>query len=121
MLRLSPPLLESARRILSGSPVRLGAKICGWGEGPLTGEVSAGMLVEMGVSLVEVGHAERRSLFGEDATVVARKTSAVLKAGLTPLLCIGEDRPVEPDDAARFCAEQVRSPWAPALVGNESR
>ena len=75
MPRLSPPLLESAWRILSGSSVRLCAQNCGWGEGPLTGEVSAGMLVEMGVSLVEVGHAERRSLFGEDATVVARKTS----------------------------------------------
>jgi triosephosphate isomerase len=114
------PLLESARRRLSGSPVRLGAQNCGWGDGPLTGEVSAGMLVEMGVSLVEVGHAERRSLFGEDATVVARKTSAVLKAGLTPLLCIGEDRGVAPDDAARFSAEQVRSALG-ARVSADSR
>jgi triosephosphate isomerase len=105
----SLPLLESARRILSGSPVRLGAQNCGWGDGPLTGEVSAGMLAEMGVSLVEVGHAERRLRFGEDAAVVARKMNAVLTVGLTPLLCIGEDRQVAPDDAAVFCAEQVRS------------
>ena len=98
------PLLESARRILAGSPVRLGAQNCSWGDGPLTGEVSAGMLVELGVSLVEVGHAERRLLFGEDGAVVARKLSAVRKAGITPLLCLGEHRRGAPDDAALFCA-----------------
>ena len=115
------PLLESARRILSGSPVGLGAQNCGWGDGPLTGEVSAGMLVELGVSLVEVGHAERRSLFGEDTAVVARKISAVLQAGLTPLLCIGEDRPVAPDDAALFCAEQVLSALGDHVNGERER
>ena len=98
------PLLESARRILAGSPVRLGAQNCSWGDGPLTGEVSAGMLVELGVSLVEVGHAERRLLFGEDGAVVARKLSAVRKAGITALLCLGEHRRGAPDDAALFCA-----------------
>ena len=103
------PLLESARRILNGSPVRLGAQNCSWSDGPLTGEVSAGMLAELGVSLVEVGHAERRSLFGEDDVVVARKVNAVVEAGLAPLLCIGEQERMAPAAAARFCSEQVRS------------
>jgi len=103
------PLLESARRILNGSPVRLGAQNCSWSDGPLTGEVSAGMLAELGVSLVEVGHAERRSLFGEDDVVVARKVNAVVEAGLAPLLCIGEQERMAPSAAARFCSEQVRS------------
>jgi triosephosphate isomerase len=115
------PLLESARRILSGSPVRLGAQNCGWGDGPLTGEVSAGMLVELGVSLVEVGHAERRLLFGEDTAVVARKMSTVMKAGLTPLLCIGEDRKVAPDEAALFCATQVRAALGDLVKGDRAR
>ena len=103
------PVLESARRILEGIPVRLGAQNCSWGDGPLTGEVSAGMLAELGASLVEIGHAERRTLFGEDEGVVASKTMAALKAGLTPLLCIGEQRRMAPDEAALFCCEQVIS------------
>jgi triosephosphate isomerase len=115
------PLLESARRILAGSPVRLGAQNCSWGDGPLTGEVSAGMLVELGVSLVEVGHAERRLLFGEDGAVVARKLSAVRKAGITPLLCLGEHRRGAPDDAALFCAEQVRSALGEHVDGDAER
>lgn len=59
------PVLEPATRILAGSPVLLGAQNCAWGDGPLTGEVSPGMLAELGVQLVEIGHAERRSLFAE--------------------------------------------------------
>jgi triosephosphate isomerase len=111
------PVLESARRILDGLPVRLGAQNCSWGDGPLTGEVSAGMLAEMGVSLVEIGHAERRSLFGEDDTVVARKVTAALAAGLTPLLCVGERTRMAPEEAARVCAEQV----AAALFDRDAR
>ena len=87
----------------------------------LTGEVSAGMLVELGVSLVEVGHAERRLLFGEDGAVVARKLSAVRKAGITPLLCLGEHRRGAPDDAALFCAEQVRSALGEHVDGDAER
>ena len=101
------PVLESARRILDGLPVRLGAQNCSWGDGPLTGEVSAGMLAEMGVSLVEIGHAERRSLFGEDDAVIARKVSAALTAGLTPVLCVGESNRMAPEEAARVCVKQV--------------
>jgi triosephosphate isomerase len=101
------PVLESARRILEGVPVRLGAQNCSSAEGPFTGEVSAGMLAELGVTLVEIGHAERRSLFGEDDAVVALKTKAALKAGVTPLLCIGEQKQTSPEEAALFCAGQV--------------
>src|SRR6478736_5739797 len=72
------PVLAEAGNILVGSPVLLGAQNCAWGDGPLTGEVSPGMLAELGVSLVEIGHAERRKLFAEDDAVVARKVRAAV-------------------------------------------
>ncbi|MBT1004132.1 triose-phosphate isomerase [Paenarthrobacter sp. DKR-5] len=103
------PVLEAAGRILEGSPVTLGAQNCSWADGPFTGEVSPGMLAELGVSLVEIGHAERRRFFGEDDLVVARKVRAAVNAGLTPLLCIGETSTLGHEAAAAFCLEQVRT------------
>lgn len=103
------PILESARRILAGSGVVLGAQNCGTAGGALTGEVSPALLAEMGVELVEIGHAERRRLFGETDAVVAEKTAAAAMAGLTPLLCVGETVRGSPAAAARFCWEQVTS------------
>ncbi|WP_285244461.1 triose-phosphate isomerase family protein [Pseudarthrobacter sp. fls2-241-R2A-127] len=103
------PVLEPAARILAGSPVLLGAQNCAWGDGPLTGEVSPGMLAELGVSLVEIGHAERRRLFGEDDAVVARKVRAAVEHSLTPLLCIGEPDRLDAGAAAAFCVEQVHA------------
>lgn len=103
------PVLESAQRIFSGTGVTLGAQNCSTGDGALTGEVSPGLLAEIGVGLVEIGHAERRSLFGEDDATVARKVSAALAAGLTPLLCIGEPERSSVGEAAQFCRAQVES------------
>ncbi|WP_457948511.1 triose-phosphate isomerase family protein [Pseudarthrobacter sp. alpha12b] len=103
------PVLEPAARILAGSPVLLGAQNCAWGDGALTGEVSPGMLAELGVSLVEIGHAERRRLFGEDDAVVARKVRAAVGHSLTPLLCIGEPERLDAGAAAAFCVQQVRA------------
>lgn len=110
------PVLEPARRILEGSPVLLGAQNCSWADGPMTGEVSARMLAELGVSLVELGHAERRRLFGESDQVVARKVHAAVDAGLAPLLCIGETELLGHEAAAEFCVRQVRS----AVGGDDS-
>ena len=59
-------------------------------EGAFTGEVSAGMLADFGCRYVIVGHSERRTLFGDTDKVVAAKYAAVLKAGLTPIVCLGE-------------------------------
>ncbi|MFQ5935338.1 MAG: triose-phosphate isomerase [Acidiferrobacterales bacterium] len=58
--------------------------------GAYTGEVSAEMLRDYGCTYVLVGHSERRILYGEDDTRVAEKFSTAVKAGLTPILCIGE-------------------------------
>ncbi len=60
------------------------------GQGAYTGEVSAAMLADVGASWVLVGHSERRQYQGETDELVARKFSAALAGGLTPILCVGE-------------------------------
>jgi triosephosphate isomerase (TIM) len=60
-------------------------------EGAFTGEVSAPMLVELGVEGVILGHSERRQHFGESDEALARKVPAALRAGLEPILCVGEN------------------------------
>ena len=83
--------------MLAGTPLVLGAQNCGWADGPWTGEVSPSMLAELGVGLVEIGHAERRRYFAEDEAMIALKVSAAVDAGLTPLLCVGEPEILAPE------------------------
>jgi triosephosphate isomerase len=76
---------------LKGSPVAWGAQnVCDHASGAYTGEVSCAMLGDFACRYVIVGHSERRSLYGENDQVVARKFAAVRKAGMTPILCVGE-------------------------------
>jgi triosephosphate isomerase len=84
------PVLPAAAALTRDSPLILGAQTCGWADGPWTGEVAPSMLAELGVRLVEIGHAERRLHFGESDAMVALKVRAADDAGLTPLLCVGE-------------------------------
>lgn len=77
--------------------------------GAYTGEVSAAELREVGVGFVEVGHAERRRLFGETDEIVAEKTRAVLRNGMVPVLCIGEGTRLEAAAAAECSVGQLRS------------
>jgi triosephosphate isomerase len=58
--------------------------------GPFTGEVSAPMLKELGVTATLIGHSERRTLFGDTDLRVARKVAAARRHGLTPVVCVGE-------------------------------
>lgn len=83
--------------------------------GPFTGEVSAAELAEAGVRYVEVGHAERRRLYGESDEVVAAKTATALRHGIMPVLCVGETADV--DDAAEVAVAQLRSALANAPAG----
>ena len=83
-------LMESGR-ILSSSHVMLGAQDTFWEDkGAYTGEVSPLMLQQAGAKIVEIGHAERRALFGETDETVAKKAGAAARNGLIPLVCIGE-------------------------------
>lgn len=75
----------------AGSKLWLGAQDSHWEDGgAYTGEVSPAVLKEAGVSIVEVGHAERRRIFGEDDEITAKKAAAVARNGMIPLVCIGE-------------------------------
>ncbi|PID62578.1 MAG: triose-phosphate isomerase [Gammaproteobacteria bacterium] len=76
---------------IDGTALKLGAQnAASAASGAFTGEVAAGMLAEYGVSHVIVGHSERRSVFGETSEQVAGRAAAVQKAGLVPILCVGE-------------------------------
>jgi len=69
----------------------LGAQHCHWEEkGAFTGEVAPAMLAKLQVRYVIAGHSERRQLFGETDDMVNRKVRAILAAGMTPILCVGE-------------------------------
>lgn len=85
--------LSIMSRNLHGSRIRLAAQNVHWAtEGAYTGEVSAPMLVEMGVSYVVVGHSERRQYFGETDETVNKRLKAAQAAGVIPILCVGETK-----------------------------
>ena len=74
-----------------GSGIGVGAQNMFWEkEGAYTGEISAGMLLALGVSHVILGHSERRIYFGETDAGVNRKLKTALTAGLTAIVCVGE-------------------------------
>jgi triosephosphate isomerase len=83
--------LVPVKHALKDTTVQLGAQDAFWEDsGAFTGEVSCQTLKQAGVCLVELGHAERRRLFGETDATVAKKAAAVSRNGLVPLVCIGE-------------------------------
>jgi triosephosphate isomerase len=90
--------------------------------GAFTGEVSGAEIAELGCRVVEVGHAERRRLFGETDEIVAAKTNAALRNGLDPVLCIGEAERTSTDAAIRDCIAQIDSALEPSrLAGHGGR
>ena len=83
--------LMSSAQILQSSHVMLGAQDTMWEDkGAYTGEVSPLVLAQAGARIVEIGHAERRAIFGETDETVAKKAGAAARNGLIPLVCIGE-------------------------------
>ena len=85
------PYLADMQHWLAATPVAWGAQNMSEHEkGAYTGEVSAPMLLEFGCRYVIVGHSERRQLYGETDKQVAAKYAAARKAGLEPILCVGE-------------------------------
>ena len=78
---------------IKGTNIKLGAQNMHWKEsGAYTGELSAAMLRECGVEYVILGHSERRQYFGETDATVNLRTLAAVKAGLTPIVCVGEKK-----------------------------
>jgi triosephosphate isomerase len=87
------PYIAETAAILAGTRVKVGAQNMHWTDaGAWTGEISPAMVKDCGATLVELGHSERRTNFGETDETVALKTQAALKHGLTALVCIGDTR-----------------------------
>ena len=110
---ICPPFtaLEAAQAALAGSGVGLGAQNMHWApQGAFTGEISAPLLVELGVEWVVSGHSERRALFGELDLRVNEKVQAALEYGITPIVAVGETAEAHAAGRARRWVEgQIRA------------
>ncbi|TPW26172.1 triose-phosphate isomerase [Pararhizobium mangrovi] len=111
-----PPFtaVREIKAALADTGVKVGAQTMHWADaGAWTGEISPAMLVDCGLDLVELGHSERRTHFGETDETVGRKVAAAIAHGLAPLVCVGET--MDEREAGRADAvlcEQVRGALA---------
>lgn len=90
---IAPPFtaLQAVRGVLSQKGYYLSSQNCHSEEkGAFTGEVSPVMLRDLGCDYVILGHSERRHIFGETDEMIRKKTAAVLKDGMVPIVCVGE-------------------------------
>jgi triosephosphate isomerase len=90
---ICPPatLISRAAEALAGTGLEVGGEDCrAEVSGAFTGDVSAEMLADAGARLVILGHSERRAGYGESDSLVAAKVLAALRAGLEPIICVGE-------------------------------
>jgi triosephosphate isomerase len=118
---VTPTFLQvpAAVAAFADTPVRVGGQdVAAEPEGAYTGEVSASELAEVGAGLAEIGHAERRRLYGETDETAARKAAVSLRAGLEPLLCIGETEEQSPEEAAKVAVAQLTASLAGAPDGS---
>ena len=107
--------LDLLSKTLHGSRIQIGAQNVHWEtSGAYTGEIAAPMLTEAGVRYVVIGHSERRQYFGETDETVNRRIKAAQKAGLTPILCVGETK--QQRDAGEI-ESHIFSQLAKGLVG----
>lgn len=117
----SMPMLPTAVAIFAGTPIEVGAQdVSVHGFGAHTGEVPGALLAELACTVVEVGHAERRAA-GESGRTVATKAAAAWAAGLSPLVCVGEQRRGPADDAAVDAAVELEASIAYTPVRGEAR
>ncbi len=119
---LCPPatLVERMSRALAGTAVLVGGQDCDAREsGAYTGDVAAEMLFDAGATMVILGHSERRAGHGETDAVVADKVRAALRAGLEPIVCVGETLDERrAGQALAIVTEQVRGSLPPELAGH---
>jgi triosephosphate isomerase (TIM) len=113
------PLIHRLSEAMAGSAVLVGAQDNHDQDfGAFTGDVSAQMLAEAGAKLVILGHSERRAAYRESDELVARKVAAALRAGLEPIVCVGES--LQERQAGRAVAVvtgQVRGSLPSELAG----
>ncbi len=103
--------------------ILLGAQHCHFDDkGAFTGEVSPAFLAKLNVSLVIAGHSERREIFGETDDMVNKKVLAILKHGMTPVMCCGETLDErEAGEAESKVSGQVRAGLAGVAPGDVGR
>jgi len=120
---ICPPatLLERLASSVTGGILEVGAQDCrAETSGAFTGDVSAEMLRDAGASLVILGHSERRAGYGESDLVVAAKVEAALRAGLEPIICVGESlEQREAGTALSVVTGQVRGSLPSSLAGRD--
>ncbi|MDQ0691245.1 triose-phosphate isomerase family protein [Arthrobacter sp. W4I7] len=102
------PVLPEAGRILGPAGAAAGVQDIFWeDEGAFTGEVGGKTVAELGGLYAEVGHAERRRIFGEDDEIIGLKTAAAYRNGLTPVLCVGELQQGSAKEAIARCSAEI--------------
>ena len=108
---ICPPYtaLRAAVEACAGGPVRVAAQnMHQEPSGAFTGEISAPLLLELGVQGVILGHSERRQYYAESDEDLALKVPAALKAGLQPILCVGENESErDADETAEVLTRQI--------------
>ena len=90
---ICPPaiLLSEAKQIMTNTSIKIGAQNCHYeNSGAFTGEISAEMLVNLGIEAVILGHSERRQHFFEKDDLIKSKARSANNQGLTSIICIGE-------------------------------
>ena len=120
---ICPPatLLSQMSDLLAGSVVKTGGQDChAKSSGAHTGDISAEMLADAGCAFVIVGHSERRTDHGETDADVKAKALAVVEAGLTPIICIGETQAQrEAGETLKVLESQLRGSVPTSLTGTE--
>lgn len=100
--------LDAVGKQLKGSHLQFGAQNMHWETaGAYTGEISAPMLRELGVTYVELNHHERRTYFGETNATTNQKLHTAFRYGLTPILCIGEEERLDEEQTKGLFAQQL--------------
>jgi triosephosphate isomerase len=118
---ICPPatLVARAAETVKGTGLLIGGQDCrAEASGAFTGDIAAEMLADAGASLVILGHSERRAGYGETDLVVAAKVDAALRAGLEPIVCVGETlEEREAGKALEIVTRQVRGSLPASLAG----
>jgi triosephosphate isomerase (TIM) len=121
-IAICPPsvLIHRMSEALAGTTVVVGGQDAHWDDcGAFTGDVSTEMLADAGAKMVILGHSERRTGYRETDEIVARKVRAALRAGLEPIVCVGETLAErKAGRALEVVTGQVRGSLPPDLKGH---
>ena len=113
------PIIPAMAKVMRDSRLAFGAQdVSAHESGAYTGEVSAAMLADLGVKYCIVGHSERRQYHAESDSLVNTKAKALLAAGITPIICVGESLEQRENELTmEYVAYQVKA----ALAGMDAR